>query len=229
MRNIAIIGLGSFGSSVARELTEKGVQVLAIDRNPELVESIKDSVSHAAALDATDENALRAVDIENMDVAVVCIGEDVEANLLTTILLKKMGIQHIWTRALSLLQQEILRVLEVERIINLEEDMGRFVASSLISANISRHIPITKGHSIIEVKLPESMIGKSLRTINPRHEFNINVVAIKKMIPQITPQGDRLLEESLNDVPDPDLILSETDNLLIIGTDKDVEKFASHP
>ena len=73
------------------------------------------------------------------------------------------------------------------------------------------------------------MIGKSLRTINPRHEFNINVVAIKKMIPQITPQGDRLLEESLNDVPDPDLILSETDNLLIIGTDKDVEKFASHP
>ena len=143
MRNIAIIGLGSFGSSVARELTEKGVQVLAIDRNPELVESIKDSVSHAAALDATDENALRAVDIENMDVAVVCIGEDVEANLLTTILLKKMGIQHIWTRALSLLQQEILRVLEVERIINLEEDMGRFCRQQ---SHFSQYFPPHSHH-----------------------------------------------------------------------------------
>ncbi len=227
MRNIAIIGLGGFGSSVARELTEKGIQVLAIDRDSELVESCKDSVTHAVTLDAMDERALRSVGIDDMDVAVVCIGEDIEANLLTTILLRKLGVHHIWTRAHSPLQKEILRVLEVDQIINLEEDMGRFIASSLVSSSISRHIPLADGHAIVEVKIPDSMLGKTIRTIDPRKEYKVNVVAIKKMIPEISAQGERLFETELEAVPDPDRLLTETDSLLIAGTDKNIERFAS--
>jgi trk system potassium uptake protein TrkA len=227
MRNIAVIGLGSFGSSVARELTKRGVEVLAIDRDQDQVENIKESVTHAVALDATDENALTSISIENVDVATVCIGKDIEANLLTTILLRKLGVNHIWTRAISPLQQEILRALDVEKIINLESEMGRFVASSLMSANISRFIPLTAGHAIVEVKIPEALIGKTLREIDPRRKFDINVVAIKKSVPRITPQGERLLEEALEDVPDPDRTLEETDSLLIVGSEKNIEHFAA--
>jgi trk system potassium uptake protein TrkA len=227
MRTIAVIGLGGFGSSVARELTEKGVQVLAIDRDRAQVEAIKDSVTHAATLSSTDEEALRAVGIQNVDVAVVCIGEDIEANLLTTILLKKMGVHRIWTRALSPLQQEMLKVLEVDNIINLEKEMGGIVASSLASSNITRHIPLAKGHSIVEVQVPGEFVGKTLRALDPRNKFGINIVAIKKMVPGINEQGERTLEESIEDVPKPDDVLEETDRLLIVGSDKNVEKFAN--
>ncbi len=227
MRNIAVIGLGGFGSSVARELAEKGVEVLAIDRDREPVEAIKDSVAQAATLDSTDENALRAVGIKNVDVAVVCIGEDIEANLLTTILLKKIGVHRIWTRALSPLQQEILKMLEVDNIINLEKEMGGFVATSLASANITRHIPLAKDHSIIEVQVPAEFAGKTLRSLDPRNRFGVNIVAIKRMTPAINEQGERILEESIEDVPKPDDILEENDRLLIVGSNKNVERFAN--
>ena len=227
MRNIAVIGLGGFGSSLARELTEKGVEVLALDRKHARVEAIKDSVAVAASLSSTDEEALLAVGIKNVDVAIVCIGEDIEANLLTTILLKKIGVHRIWTRALSPLQQEILNTLGVEKIINLEKEMGNFIASSLASSNITRHIPLAKGHSIIEVKLPTAFIGKTLRSLDLRNKYDVNVVAVKQRIPNITDQGERVMEESLNDVPDPDEILSETDCLLVVGSNKNVEHFAT--
>lgn len=227
MRNIAVIGLGGFGSSVARELTEKGVEVLAIDRDSTLVEAIKDSVANAAVLNSTDENALRAVGIKNVDVAVVCIGEDIEANLLTTILLKKIGVHRIWTRALSPLQQEILKMLEVDNVINLEKEMGSFVATSLASANITRYIPLAKGHSIVEVQVPIQFSGKTLRSLDPRNKYSINIVAIKKMVPAINEQGERILEESIEDVPKPDDVLDENDRLLIVGSNKNVERFAN--
>ena len=226
MRNIAVIGLGKFGSAVARELTEKGVEVLAIDRNREPVEAIKDAVAHAATLNSTDENALQAVGIKNVDVAVVCIGEDIEANLLTT-LLKKIGVHRIWTRALSPLQQEILKMLEVDNIINLEKEMGSFIATSLASAGITRYIPLAKDHSIIEVQVPAEFVGKNLRVLDPRNKFGVNIVAIKKMVPAINEQGERILEESIEDVPKPDDILEETDRLLIVGSNKNVERFAN--
>ena len=227
MRNIAVIGLGGFGSSLARELTEKGIEVLAIDRDRDPVDAIKDSVTHAATLSSTDEDALRAVGIQNVDVAVVCIGEDVEANLLTTILLKKMGVHRIWTRALSPLQQEIIKMLEVDNIINLEEEMGSIVATSLASTNITRHIPLAKGHSIVELQVPAEFVGKTLRALDPRNKFSINIVAVKKMVPGISDQGERIVEELIEDVPQPDDVLEETDRLLVVGSDKNVDRFVN--
>ncbi len=227
MRNIAVIGLGGFGSSLARELAEKGIEVLAIDRDRDPVDAIKDSVTHAATLSSTDEDALRAVGIQNVDVAVVCIGEDVEANLLTTILLKKMGVHRIWTRALSPLQQEIIKMLEVDNIINLEKEMGSIVATSLASTNITRHIPLAKGHSIVELQVPAEFVGKTLRALDPRNKFSINIVAVKKMVPGINDQGERIVEESIEDVPQPDDVLEETDRILVVGSDKNVDRFVN--
>ncbi|MFH1457557.1 MAG: TrkA family potassium uptake protein [Candidatus Omnitrophota bacterium] len=226
MRQIAVIGLGKFGDSVARELTEKGARVIAIDKNKERVEDLKDLVAYAAALDTVDKDALKSVGIQDIDIAVVCIGDDIEANLLTTLLLKKLGVRKIWSRAISPLQQEILKALEVDEIINLEEEMGKIVARSLVSTSITKHIPLSSGHSIAEIKIPHSFIGKSIREINPREKFNINIVAIKKKIPQINELGERTFGELIEDVPSPNEPLEEEDILLVVGTDENIRKFS---
>jgi trk system potassium uptake protein TrkA len=227
MRQVAVIGLGKFGSTVAKELTERGAHVIAVDENIERVENIKESVTYAVVVNSVDEQALRAVGIQNVDVAVVCIGENVEANLLTTLLMKKLGIKQIWARAISPLQQEILKTMEVNNIINLEEEMGSLVANSLISRSISKCIPLTPGHSIVEIQVPAKLVGKTIRDLKLRETFRINVVAIKKKRPEINKLGERTFEEYMEHVPMPDAPFEETDVLLIIGSDPDIERFSN--
>ena len=227
MRQVAVIGLGKFGSTVARELTERGAHVIAVDENSERVEDIKEAVTYAVVVDSVDENALRAVGIQNVDVAVVCIGEDVEANLLTTLLLRKIGVKKIWARAIGPLQQEILKTMEVDNIINLEEEMGSLVANSLISRSISKCIPLTPGHSIAEIPVPRKLVGRNIKELRLRESYRINVVAVKKKRPQINDHGERIFEECMEHVPVPDAPLEETDVLMVIGSDIDIERFSN--
>jgi trk system potassium uptake protein TrkA len=226
MRYVAVIGLGKFGSTVAKELTDRGAKVIAIDKDSDRVEALKDWVSFAVTLDSIEFAALKSVGIGDVDVAVVCIGEDVEANLLTTLLLKKMGVKKIWARAISPLQQEILRTLEVDEIMSLEEEMGKIVARSVVSTSITKHIPLSLGYSIAEVIAPKAFIGKSIRQINPREKFDINVVAIKKKVPQINDQGERVFEEALEVVPSPDAPIEEGDVLIVVGSDEKLNAFS---
>ena len=226
MRTIAVIGLGNFGSTVAVELTERGAQVIAIDEKKERVEAIKESVSYAVSLNSTDQSALKSVAIQDVDIAVVCIGEDVEANLLTTLLLKKIGVKKIWARAISPLQQEILKTLDVDEIIDLEEQMGRSVAQSLASENVSKHIPLSTGHSIAEVNVPPSFVGKALREIDTRGKYKVNIVAVKTYTPAINDAGERYFEETINYIPSGDDTLPEECTLVVAGSDRNIEKFA---
>lgn len=226
MRNIAVIGLGNFGTSVARALTDAGAQVIAVDENKDRVEAIKDSVAFAVALNATDKAALESVSITQVDVAVVCVGEDVEANLLTTLLLKKLGVRKIWCRAINPLQQEILKTLEVDEIINLEEQMGATVARRLASASISNYIPLARGQSIAEVQIPEAFAGKSLRELDVRKNFKVNVVAIKTLKPAINDLGERELEETVDVVPPIDEKLPDDCILIVAGEDRNIERIA---
>jgi trk system potassium uptake protein len=226
MRRIAVIGLGNFGSSVALELVDQGAQVIAIDRDKQRVEAVKESVTYAVALNATDENALRAMDIHEGDVALVCIGVDIEANLLSTLLLKKLGVKRIWARAISPLQQEILRALNVESIINLETEMGKLVARSLMIENVVKHVHLSPGYSVAEIRVPEGLVGKTLRQCRLREEYSVNVVAIRRQIPRITERGERTLEDYTENVPSPDAELEENDILVVVGGDRDVSRFS---
>lgn len=226
MRQIAVIGLGNFGSNVARELVEQGAQIIAIDKNKDRVESLKELVTYAVALNATDESALRSVSVHDVDAAVVCIGVDIEANLLTTLLLKKIGVKKVWARAISPLQQEILKALEVDSIINLEQEMGRLVARSLVIENVVKHIHLSPGYSVAEIKVPPKLVGKTLRETRLRKEHNLNVVAVKKKRPQITREGERTFEEYTENVPSPDSAFEENDILVIVGSDSDIADFS---
>lgn len=226
MRSIAVIGLGTFGKTLALELTERGAQVIAIDINKDQIEAVKESVTYAVALNSMDQNALEGIAIKDVDLAVVCIGDDVEANLLTTLLLKKLGIKKIWSRAINNLQREILKIMEIDEIVSIEEQMGKTIARGLISSNVTKFIPISEGHSIAEVKIPEQYIGKSLIQLNPRKKYNVNIVGIKRYIPDITDEGERTFREEYNDVPSPAEKLLEGDILMVAGSDINIEKFA---
>ena len=226
MRHVAVIGLGNFGNSVAKSLAEKGAYVTAIDLNKNLVEEIKNSVSLAVSLNTTDPKALKSISIQDVDVAFVCIGNDVEANILTVFLLKKLGVKKIWARAIDPLQQDILKMMDIAGIINLEEEMGKIVASSLISTSLIKNIPLSTGHSFAEVQIPATFSGKTIKYIKPRENYNVNIVTIKKKVPAINSSGERIFKELVLDVPLPDTVFEENDILLIVGSDENIKKIS---
>ncbi len=226
MRQIAVIGLGRFGSTIARTLSDKGVEVIAIDLDKEKVEEIKDYVSVAVAVDSTDEKALKSLGVDNVDSAIVCIGDNVEANLLTTSVLKRLGIRNILARAMDDLQAQILKYMEVDRIINLEEEMGVMVANSMVSSHIEKHIPLASGHSLAEIKVPEKFVGKTIKELQLRNKYHVNIIAIKKRIPEITESGERTYKEVINDMPKADDVLEEGDVLIVVGTDDSIRNLS---
>jgi len=226
MRYVAVIGLGNFGSTVARELTDKGAKVIAIDKDRERVEAIKESVSYAAALDSINEAALRSVGIQDVDVAVVCIGDDVEANLLSTLLLKKLGVKRIWARAISPLQQEILRSLDVDKVVSLEEEMGRIVARSLVSPGVGKYISLERDHGLAEIEVPNALVGKTIDEIKPREMHRVTIAALKRRVPQIDDRGERVFKEVFEVAPPHDRPLEESDVLIVVGADADILKFS---
>lgn len=228
MRQIAVFGLGSFGSTVAKTLTDQGIEVIAVDADKEKVEDIKDYVAVAVALDATDEKALRSIGLEQIDAAIVCIGENVEANLLTTTLLKKMGIKTIYGRSVNPLQEEILRALDITRILNLEKEMGETVGKSLTSPNIQVSMKLSSGHTMAEIKIPKEFCGHSIKDLNLRKRYEINIVAIKKQIPAIDERGQRILKEEINDLPQAEDILEDTDCLIIVGKQESINLLTKH-
>ena len=228
MRQVAVLGLGSFGSSVAKTLTDQGVEVIAVDADNQKVEAIKDYVAIAVSLDSTDEKALKSIGLEQVDAAIVCIGENVEANLLTTTLLKKMGIKNIYGRSVNPLQQEILKSLDITKIINLEEEMGETVGKSLTSPNIQVCMKLSSGHTMAEIKIPNDFVGRSLKDLNLRKRYEINVVAIKKLIPAIDEYGQRILTEEINDLPQAEDVLEETDCLIVVGKQESINMFSKH-
>ncbi len=228
MRQIAVFGLGSFGSTVAKTLTDQGVEVLAVDSDKEKVEDIKDYVAVAVALNATDEKALRSIGLEQVDAAIVCIGENVEANLLTTTLLKKMGIKNIYGRSVNPLQEEILKSLDITKILNLEKEMGESVGKSLTSPNIQVCMKLSSGHTMAEIRIPKDFCGRSLKELNLRKRYDVNVVAIKKQIAAIDERGQRILNEEINDLPQAEDILEESDCLIVVGKQESINLLTKH-
>ncbi|MGD9873572.1 MAG: TrkA family potassium uptake protein [Kiritimatiellia bacterium] len=225
MKQFAVIGLGNFGHAVALELMEQGAQVIAVDRDEERVEALKEKVTVSVALEAGDEAALRSAAVHEVDAAVVCIGDNVEANLLITVLLRKIGVKKIWARAISALQREILKALEVDSIISIEDEMGRMVARSLMIENVVKHVYLSPGFSVAEIEVSEALAGKTLRQSGIRQDYNLNVVALKKRVPQIGRDGERMFEEVTDNVPSPDARLAEKDILVLVGRDEDIAKF----
>ncbi|TJY39850.1 TrkA family potassium uptake protein [Cohnella pontilimi] len=203
-KQFAVIGLGRFGSSVAKYLAGMGYEVLAIDESEERVQDVAHAVTQAVSADSTEEEALRALGIRNFDVVVVAIGQNIQASILTTLVLKDMGVPFIIVKAQNELHGKVLGKIGADKVVYPERDMGLRVAHQLISPNILEHIELSAEHSIVELKASSAIIGKNLKQLDIRAKFNCNVLAVKR-------------DGEINITPRPDDLLEEGDVLVIVG------------
>ena len=226
MKQFAVIGLGKFGMKVALTLAEKGGQVLAVDEDIRKVEEIKDYVAQAICLDSTDEDAMRAAGLEDVDAAIVGAGENLELSVLATAILKKLGVPHIVARAASNLHAQILERVGATRVINVEEQMGEQVARSIIAPEIHEQFPLATGHSLAEVVPRPEFIGQSIGKINFRQQYGVNIIAIQKRQPVVTAEGKNSFQILINDLPKPTDVIEDHDVLVVVGSDENIEKLA---
>lgn len=215
-KQLVVIGLGRFGRAIATTLYSMGYDVLAIDSNADLVENIADSVTHAVCLDATDEDAFRALGIRNFDVAIVSIGENLQASILVTMLCKEEGIAYVLAKAASELHAKVLSRIGADKVVLPERDMGARVARSLVSSNILEYIELSDEYSLAELEVPAAWAGKSLQQLNLRVRYGVNVVAIRHCDGAITvsPMGSDML--------------SAGDLLIAMGAARKMERLAEH-
>ena len=223
----AVFGLGSFGLEVCRGLTEKGGKVLAFDNQAQNLERIKDSVSQAMLLDSSDEEALRSAPLEDVDVAVVAMGENIEASILTAALLKNIGIPYLIARAVSDVHQRVLRQIGVHEVLNLEIEEGRRLASRLASPEILEEIAVAGDFIIAEMHLPSGLTGKNLASLDlPRH-YQVSVVAVKRSGTLIDDLGNPEKKVSVL-FPTAELRLEPEDIFLVLGRRPDIERMKEH-
>ncbi len=196
-KTFAVIGLGRFGFHVAKTLAELGAEVIAIDREEENVREISDFVTQTYILDAMDEKAMKEAGISNVDVAIVSIGQNVEANLIVIMVLMDIGITNIIAKAVTPLHGKLLEKMGVTRVVYPERDMAIRVAHSLLIKNVLEEIPLTPKHGIFEIKTPSIFIGKSLKELQIRKSYNLNILAIRRDKDLlINPSGDDLIQEN---------------------------------
>jgi trk system potassium uptake protein len=196
MKQVAVIGLGRFGSSVARTLAGSGCEVLAVDADESRVKAIADEVTDAVRANALDEEALRALGLRNFEVVVVAIGHEVEASILATVLLKEMGIPRIVAKAQDDLHGRVLQKVGADVVVYPERDMGVRLAHTLISRNVIDEIHLTTDYSILEMAAPLGFIGRSLKDLELRQRFGLSVLAIRRKDRIIvSPNADQMVDE----------------------------------
>jgi trk system potassium uptake protein TrkA len=206
-KQFAIIGLGRFGTSVAKTLTSLGYDVLAIDISEQNVQAVANDVTHAVQVDAREEEALKALGIRNFDVVIVAIGEDIQSNILVTVILKDMGVSYVIAKARNNMHGKVLEKIGADKVVYPEKDMGIRVAYHLVSPNILDFIELSPEYSIMESTAPREFIGQSLSQLNFRAKYGMSVIAIKKK--------DVIIAD-----PGAESVIEENDILVFIGNNE---------
>jgi trk system potassium uptake protein TrkA len=213
MKRVVVIGLGIFGSQLARQLYEKGVEVVAIDKNRDIIQKIKDHSTKAVLADAADKEVLESIGIAVEDTVVISFGEDLSASTLLTLYLKEMKVREIIVKVPNEDYKRILLKVGASEAIIPEREMANKVARSIISPNILEYLPISEDYTICELAPPTTFIGKSLAELDLRKRFQLQVIAIRDV-----------LSEKLQLVPRASAIIKDSDVLVIIGREEDIQK-----
>lgn len=221
-RVFAVVGLGTFGMEVCNTLSQKGGKVIAVDKQPEVIDKIKDNVTQAILVDATDEESLKSVPLSDVDVAVVAIGDNIEASILATVLFRQKGVPYILSRAVSKTHEHVLKQVGANEVVNIEIAEGRRIAAELISPSILDRIPVDSSVSIAEILLPDSFAGKSLKELDLRNTYRINVVTLKRPLVTVDEMGNPKKDEMVI-FPGPEEVLQSSDIIIVIGRNEDIE------
>ncbi len=212
--DFAVIGMGRFGSNVVRTLHEMGHQVLAMDKDEDALERVRDYATHSVQIDATDPEALRAVGITNFDAVIVSIGADVQESILTTLLLKEMGVKKVVSKAVNELQGRVLEKVGADRVVRPERDMAIRVARSLASRNVVDMLELSPSYLVEEVSVGDKLSGRSLSDLDLRTRFGVNVLLIKR-------------DSQILITPTPETQLQVGDVLVVVGEKQGLSRLES--
>ena len=213
-KQFIVIGLGKFGQSVAKTLYQLGYDVLAVDDDEAIVQEISDQVTHAVQMDATDEYSLRTLGIRNFDVAVVSIGTNVQSSIMVTLNLKEAGVKKVIAKGNNEMHAKLLRKIGADRVILPEADMGVRVAHNSVSSNILDFIELSPDYSIVEISVPTQWIGKTIKDLDARAKYGINIMAIKSDL-------------DINISPVATDVIGDNNILVVIGSIEDLAKIES--
>jgi trk system potassium uptake protein TrkA len=227
VKRIAVIGLGQFGTQVARELTRLDVEVLAIDRRAEPIEGVRRMVAQAMVLDAMDEAALGAAQLDDVDSIVVATGSNLEASILITAQLVRLGLGHIVARAATDLHEQVLRLVGAHDVVNPEAESGRALAASLVFPELKGRVRLPSEHEYAEIDAPPSFLGRSVADLGLRAHYGVHLIAIRKHEPRVTADGRGTYQARLVRDPDDRHVIAEGDRLGLIGTAERLAAVAS--
>lgn len=210
-RQFAVVGLGRFGYAIAETLNEAGEEVLGIDRRMDLVEEMRDHMTHAVQMDAMDRDALLALGIQDFDVAFVTMGSDIRASGMITLLLKELGVKCVIAKAHDEFHGRMLEKLGADKVLFPERDMARRIAHNLVSGNIIDYLELSPDYSMAEIRPRPEWVGRTLKALAMRSVMGINVVAIRN-------------GEALNAMPTVDTVLHADDVLLVVASEETLKK-----
>ncbi|EMI13564.1 potassium uptake protein [Bacillus stratosphericus LAMA 585] len=211
-KEYAVIGLGRFGGSICKALSEEGLEVMAMDMNEDRVNEYAKIASHAVIGDSTDESVLKNLGIRNFDHVIVAIGENIQASILTTIMLKELGVKMVTVKAQNDYHEKVLNKIGADRIVHPERDMGRRIAHKIISNNVLDYLELSDEYSLIEIVANSRLAGHSLLDLDIRARYGINIVAIKR--------GKEVIVSPLADE-----MIQKEDILIVIGAVADIGRF----
>lgn len=213
MKQYIVIGAGRFGTSLAQSLLNAGQEVMVIDENEKIIQQLSETMDNVAIVSATDEIALKNIGLSNFDVAIVCIGSDLRASIMATLIAKDLGVPYVISKATDKIQADVLRKIGADRVVFPEHDMGVKLAKALTFDNLVDYIELDDTHAIFEITVPSYWIGRNLIDLRVRKKYNMNVVAIKR--------GERFQAP-----PDPNDKFEEGDIIIVAGNSKLIENIA---
>lgn len=211
-KEFVVIGLGRFGGSIVRELVEQGADVMAIDKFSDRVDEFASIATQAIVADTTDESVLKSLGIRNFEHVIVAIGEDIQSSILTTLMLKEIGVNKITVKAQNDYHEKVLRKIGADQVVHPERDMGIRIANNMISNNVLDYLELSDEHSIMEIIANELLAGSTLIDLDIRAKYGINIVAIKR--------GNEILVS-----PQATEEIQVNDILIVIGADSDIIRF----
>lgn len=219
----AVFGIGRYGKQIALSLASKGAEVVTFDTNPLRSESIKDDVALAVTLDSTDIRSLQAQNVQDMDAAIVAIGENFEATVLTALNLLDLGVPRVIVRSNGEHQQRILSSLGIQEILTPESEVASIVSERLIHPNIGGFLELPDDYEIAEIHAPQNCIGRTLGSIDLTHRYELRLITIRRKFAPEKEGGPE--QEHIIGVPKPDMVILDTDTLVVFGTLNGVKRF----
>lgn len=210
-KEFAVIGLGRFGGSICKELVKQGMEVLAIDIDEERVNEYAGIATHAVVADTTDENVVKKLGIRNFEHVIVAIGDNIHASILTTLILKELGVKKITVKAQNDLHEKVLKKIGADQVVHPERDMGIRIVMNLVSNNVLDYLELSDEYSVVELIAGSNVDGKTLSELDIRAIYGVNIVAIKR--------GDSIIVS-----PKASEQLLKDDILVVIGAYDDINR-----